>query len=299
VLELMMDAVHRYEGVVNEGMGDGMRALWGARLAQEDHAIRACYAALSMRDSLRRHSDRLRQTLGGPVEFRIGLNSGEVVVRTIGDDLRMDYTAVGLTTHLAARLEQLAPPGAVLVSPDSRALIEGFVSVEPRGPTAVKGLSAPIEVFEVTGAGPLRTRFERSTARGLTTFVGRERELEQLDGVAEHAHAGQGRLVGVVGDAGVGKSRLIWEFARAKRETSLVLEPRAVPYGRPAASLPVLDLLKAFFGVETRDDTAAIQDKVRRSLASLDPALEGDLSALLALLDAPDANAEWQHLDPT
>ena len=299
MLELMMEAVHRYEGVVNQVMGDGIMALFGAPLAQEDHAIRACYAALSMRDSLRHHSDRLRQMLGGPVEFRIGLNSGEVVVRTIGDDLRMDYTAVGLTTHLAARLEQLAPSGAVLVSPDTRALIEGFVTVKPLGPTSVKGLSVPVDVFEVTGAGPLRTRFERSTARGLTTFVGREDELGQLDDVAEHALAGHGRLVGVVGDAGVGKSRLIWEFARGKRETWLVLETRAVPYGRTAAYLPVLDLLKAFFGVETRDDTAGIQDKVRRALASLDPALDADLPALLALLDAPDANMEWQRLDPT
>ena len=299
VLELMMEAVHRYEGVVNQVMGDGIMALFGAPLAQEDHAVRACYAALSMRDSLRRHGDRLRQTLGAPVEFRIGLNSGEVVVRAIGDDLRMDYTAVGLTTHLAARLEQLAPPGAVLVSPDTMSLIEGFVSVNPLGPTTVKGLSAPIDVFEITGAGPLRTRFERSTARGLTTFVGREAELEQLDHVLGHAHAGHGRLVGVVGDAGVGKSRLIWEFTRAQREAWLVLETRAVPYGRTAAYLPVVELLKGFFGVETRDDTAAIQDKVRRTVSSLDPALEPDLPALLALLDAPETAPEWERLDPT
>src|SRR5262249_53767610 len=160
-----------------------------------------------------------------------------------------------------------------------------------------KGLSAPIEVFEVTGAGPLRTRFERSTARGLTTFVGRERELEQLDGVAEHPHAGQGRPVGGVGGAGVGTPRPIWEVARATRETRPALETRAASSGRTAAYLPLPDPLKAFFGVETRDDTAAIQDKVRRALASLDPALEADLPALLALLDAPDANAEWQRLD--
>src|SRR5262245_10767416 len=171
VLERMMEAVHCYEGTVNQVMGDGIMALFGAPLAHEDHAVRACYAALRMQESVRKYADEVRRTHAAVVKIRVGLNSGEVVVRAIGSDLHMDYTAVGQTTHLAARMEQLAEPGSIVIAPETLALAEGFVQVTPLGPVPVKGLGAPIEVYEVTGAGPVRTRLQAAARRGLSRFV--------------------------------------------------------------------------------------------------------------------------------
>ena len=179
VLERMMEAVHRYEGTVNQVMGDGIMALFGAPLAHEDHAVRACYAALRMQEAVKRYAEEVRRTVGVPIHIRVGLSSGEVIVRSIGSDLHMDYTAVGQTTHLAARMEQAAMPGSIAVTSDTLRLAEGFVQVKPVGPVPVKGLEAPIEVYEVTGAGPVRRRLEAAVARGLTRFVGRDAELDQ------------------------------------------------------------------------------------------------------------------------
>jgi class 3 adenylate cyclase len=166
VLELMMEAVHHYEGTVNQVMGDGIMALFGAPLAHEDHAVRACYAALRMQDAVRRYSDELRRAQGVEVQIRIGVNSGDVVVRSIGSDLRMDYTAVGQTTHLAARMEQLAAPGSIRLTAETLHLAEGFVLVAPLGPVPIKGLAEPIEVFELVGAGAARTRLEAARGGG-------------------------------------------------------------------------------------------------------------------------------------
>src|SRR3989440_6850649 len=177
VLERMMEAVHRYEGTVNQVMGDGIMALFGAPLAHEDHAVRACYAALRMQEAVKQYAEEVRRETGLLVEIRVGLNSGEVVVRSIGSDLRMDYTAVGQTTHLAARMEQMAAAGSILLSPDTLQLAEGYVQVRSLGPLPVKGLTEPIEVFEVTGAGLTRTRLQAAAVRGLTRFVGRDAEL--------------------------------------------------------------------------------------------------------------------------
>src|SRR5436309_483977 len=238
VLEQMMEAVHRYEGTVNQVMGDGIMALFGAPLAHEDHAVRACYAALQMQDGVRRYSDELRRTQGVEVQIRVGLNSGEVVVRAIGSDLRMDYTAVGQTTHLAARMEQMAKPGSVLVTGETLKLVEGYVQVKPIGPAPVKGLSEPVEVYEMSGAGPVRTRFQASATRGLTRFVGRDAELEQLRRALELAGDGHGQVVAVVGEAGIGKSRLSYEFARSHRTHGwLVLESGSVSYGKATSYL--------------------------------------------------------------
>ena len=174
VLEHMMAAVHRYEGTVNQVMGDGIMALFGAPLAHEDHGVRACYAALAMQEAVKRYAEEVRRTRGVTVQIRVGLNSGEVVVRTVGSDLRMDYTAVGQTTHLAARMEQAAMPGSIVIGPDTLRLTEGYVEVKPLGPVPVKGLNEPVEMYEVTGAGSVRTRLQASAARGLTRFVGRD-----------------------------------------------------------------------------------------------------------------------------
>ena len=217
VLTLMMEAVHRYEGTVNQVMGDGIMALFGAPLAHEDHAVRACYAALRMQDAVRRYSDELRRAQGVEVQIRVGVNSGDVVVRSIGSDLRMDYTAVGQTTHLAARMEQLAAPGSIRLTAETLHLAEGFVQVTPLGPVPIKGLGEPVEVFELVGAGAARTRLEAAARRGLTRFVGRIAELEQLRDALDRASLGHGQVVAVVGEPGVGKSWLFWELTHSHR----------------------------------------------------------------------------------
>jgi class 3 adenylate cyclase len=233
VLERMMEAVHRYEGTVNQVMGDGIMALFGAPLAHEDHAVRACYAALRMQEALKRYADDARRSHGVEVQIRVGLNSGEVVVRGVGSDLRMDYTAVGQTTHLAARMEQLAPPGTVRLTGDTVRLAEGYVEVRSLGPIPVKGLPDPIEIFELTGAGTARTRLQAAALRGLTRFVGRDAEVEHLRRVLGQAGAGRGQVVAIVGEGGVGKSRLTYEFTHSHRvQDWLILGASSVSYGK-------------------------------------------------------------------
>src|SRR5215204_127258 len=167
VLERMMEAVHRYEGTVNQVMGDGIMALFGAPLAHEDHAVRACYAALMMSESVRHYADEVRWKVGLPIQIRVGLNSGEVVVRSIGSDLRMDYSAVGQTTHIAARMEQVATPGSILLAPDTLRLVEGYVQVRALGAMEIKGLGEPVDVYELGGASTARSRLQATAGRGL------------------------------------------------------------------------------------------------------------------------------------
>src|SRR3954447_10645407 len=217
VLERMMEAVHRYEGTVNQVLGDGIMALFGAPLAHEDHAVRACYAALRMQEAVKQYAEEVRRREGLAVQIRVGLNSGEVVVRSIGSDLHMDYTAVGQTTHLAARMEQMALAGSTLLAPDTLRLAEGYVQVKALGPTAVKGLSEPVAVYELVGAGLARSRLQAAAARGLTKFVGPGAELEVLRQTLERAGAGHGQVVALIGEPGVGKSRLVREFGHSHR----------------------------------------------------------------------------------
>src|SRR5437870_1114636 len=232
VLERLMAAVHRYEGTVNQVMGDGIMALFGAPIAHEDHAVRGCYAALAMQDVIRRYSEEVRRTQGIEVQIRVGLNSGEVVVRAIASDLHMDYTAVGQTTHLAARIDRLAPPGSIRLTAETLRLAEGFVQVTALGPVPVKGLAEPVEVFELVGAGPARTRLQAASVRGLTRFVGRDAELAALHQALEQAGAGHGQVVALVGEPGVGKSRLVYECTRSHRTQGwLALENSVVVVG--------------------------------------------------------------------
>ena len=236
ILEQMIEAVHRYEGTVNQVMGDGIMALFGAPLAHEDHAVRACYAALRMQESVKKYAESVQKTEGIPIQIRVGVNSGEVVVGSIGSDLKMDYTAVGQTTHLAARMEQMAMPGSILMTADALRLAEGFVQVKPLGPVNVKGLNEPVEVYEITGAGPVRSRLQAAAARGLTRFVGRTAEFETLCQALERARAGRGQVVALVGEPGVGKSRLFWEFTHSRRTVDwLILESGSVSYGKATA----------------------------------------------------------------
>ncbi len=299
VLERMMEAVHLYEGTVNQVMGDGIMALFGAPVAHEDHAVRACYAALRMQELVKGYAEQAFRTHGVSVRIRVGLNSGEVVVRSIRSDLRMDYSAVGQTTHLAARMEQLAPPGAIWITAETLRLAENFVQVHPLGPVPVPGLDAPIEVYDVVAAGQVRTRFQAAALRGLSHFVGRDAEMEQLRAALEEARGGHGEVVAVVGEPGVGKSRLFHELTHSHRVAGCrTFQASAIPYGRATSYLPVIDLLKAYFRVDERDDTRSIRAKVIGHLLTLDEALKDVVPPVLWLLDAlPEEDGLWE-LEP-
>ncbi len=298
VLQHMMDAVHRYEGMVNQVMGDGIMALFGAPVAHEDHAIRACYAALAMQDSIRRYTEVVRRSHGVELQIRVGLNSGEVVVRVIDNDLRTDYTAVGQTTHLSARMEQLASPGTTRLTAETARLAEGFVQVKPLGPVPIKGLESPIEVYELVGAVSVHRRLEASAMRGFTRFVGRAAELDRLVRALERARVGEGQAVAVVGEPGVGKSRLFWEFASSHRTRgALVLGTGAVSYGKAIPFRPVIDLLKNYFTIDATDAGRRIRERITGKLLTLDHALEATLPEFHALLDAPVEHPQWDTLD--
>jgi class 3 adenylate cyclase/tetratricopeptide (TPR) repeat protein len=300
VLEHMMEAVHRYEGTVNQVMGDGIMALFGAPLALEDHAVRACYAALRMQDSVRQYAEEASRAHGIAIRIRVGLNTGEVVVRAIGNDLHMDYTAVGQTTHLAARMEQLADPGSVLLAAATYKLTHDYVEAKARGPVPIKGLSEPVEVFDLVGAGATRSRFQAAVVRGLTRFVGRESEVKQLRHAAERAAAGHGQLVAIVGEPGVGKSRLLYEFLHAPSPHEWrILETGCLSYGKNTPHLPTAGLLKAYFTIDDRDDVRTVRGNVTDRLLALDRSLGPTLPALLSLLDVGIDDSDWTRLDPS
>jgi class 3 adenylate cyclase len=244
VLERMMEAVHRYEGTVNQVMGDGIMALFGAPVAHEDHAVRACYAALRMQGAIIRYGEELRRAQGMDAQIRVGLNSGEVLVRSIGSDLRMDYSAVGQTTNLAARMEQTARPGTILMTTETLRLAEGYVQVEAHDPVPVKGLPELMPVYELRGANLQRTRLQVAATLGLSRFVGRDAEMAQLRRAMDRATRGRGQVVAVLGEPGVGKSRLFHEFI-SSRETDrwLVLHTSSASYDKTTPYRSVIDLL--------------------------------------------------------
>jgi class 3 adenylate cyclase/DNA-binding winged helix-turn-helix (wHTH) protein len=290
-LHAMMDAVHRYAGTVNQVLGDGIMALFGAPLAHEDHALRACYAALAMQAALRDYAEEVRRTHDLALEHRIGLHSGEVVVRTIQNDLHTDYSAVGQTTHLAARMEQVAPPGTIVFTAATVRLVEGLVRVKALGPTPIKGLAESVEVWELLGASGIRRHLQAAAARGLTRFVGRQTELAQ-------AGVGHGQVVAVVGEAGVGKSRLLYECVQAAQTQGwLVLDSAALAYGQATPYVPVLDLLRRYCHLEERDDGHTMQAKVTEQVLRLDATLQDAIPALLTLLDALPAESPFWQLE--
>ena len=297
VLERMMDAVHQYDGTVNQVMGDGIMALFGAPLALEDHAVRAGYAALKMQQAMGAHGN---PRAGVDIQIRIGLNSGEVVVRGIGNDLTMDYSAIGQTTHLAARMEQLASPGTILVTEDFARQTEDRLHFKPLGQTVIKGLAQAVDVFELVDAEPTRARFQAASGRGLTRFVGRAAEVALFHRALERAQNGQGEAVAVIGEPGVGKSRLFYEFLDSRHVDGwLVLETGCLSYGAVTPFLPLRDLLRGYCGIEERDDPGRIEDKLTGRVLALDPALDGILPALRSLLDLSERDARWQALDPS
>jgi class 3 adenylate cyclase/tetratricopeptide (TPR) repeat protein len=294
VLRLMMDAVHRYGGYVAQSTGDGIFALFGAPVAHEDHPQRALHAALAMQEELRQYGERLKSQSRSSVEVRIGVNTGRVVVRTIETGGHTEYTPIGHVTNLAARMQTSAPSGSIAASEATRRLCEGYFEFRALGPTAIKGLEVPVEVHEVVRAGPLRTHFELSARRGLTRFVGREREMAAIRTALEQARVGHGQVVAVVAEAGTGKSRLVYEFRATIPEGLKVLEAYSVSHGKGSAWLPVLELLRGYFVIQDGDATSR-HDKVRAAVAGLDPALSDTLPYLWGLLgiqESPDPLAQ-------
>ncbi len=298
-IDVMMDAVHRYEGTVNKVLGDGIMALFGAPIAHEDHAVRACYAALAMLRAMAEKAGEIRRDHGVEAQVRVGLHSGEVVVRGIGNDLAMDYDAIGPTTHLAGRMEQLALPGTARLSAETARLAEGFIETRSLGVAPVKGLKEPVELFELSGAMEGRSRFQAAVARGLSRFVGRDTEMAALARALARAGEGQGQIFATVGEPGLGKSRLCYEFARGPQlEGWLVLSAGSVSYGKATAYLPVVDLLKGYFRIESRDAPRMIREKVIGKLLALDEATRPLLPPILNLLDVAPEDDAWEGLDP-
>ena len=299
VLDRMMEAVHYYEGTVNQVMGDGIMALFGAPLAHEDHAARGCYAALRMQESVKRYSEEVFRAFGVPIHIRVGLNSGEVVVRSIGNDLHMDYTAVGQTTHLAARMEQMATPGSILIPSTMLSLTRDAVAANSLGHKLVKGLAVPIEIYEVVGASTTGSRRQAAAARDLSRFVGRHAEMAALHEALERAAAGHGQVVAIAAEPGVGKSRLIREFLHSDAAQGWrVLEAAGVSSGKATAYLPLLEPLRTYFQIDAQDDPRTICDKVATHLHTLQEDTWPSGPALLQVLDVPVDDPQWQTLDP-
>jgi len=293
-LALMIEAVRHFDGYIVQSTGDGIFALFGAPVAREDHPQRALHAALQMQDELRSYGARLRAEGRSPIEIRVGVNTGEVVVRSIQTGARdTEYTPIGHTTNLAARLQTIASTGSIVISKETERIVAGYFKLKSLGPVKIRGLSEPLEVFEVLGLGPLRTRLQASALRGLSKFVGRTRETEKLMAAFESVKRGHGQLVAAIADAGVGKSRLFFEFKAMVASSAMMLDAYSVSHGKASAYLPVIDLLNDYFGILPEDDRRRRREKIGGKILMLDRALEDTLPFLIALLgvQADDAIA--------
>jgi class 3 adenylate cyclase/tetratricopeptide (TPR) repeat protein len=298
-LRILMDEIHKYEGTINQFTGDGVMALFGAPLAHEDHAQRACYAALAIQKDLAEYSEKVQRDYGQEFRMRIGLNSGPVVVGSIGDDLHMDYTAIGDTINLASRMEGLDQPGTVLLSKDTQRLVKDYFDLNPIGPLEVKGKEEPQEAFELVKAEGAATRLEASMARGLTRFVGRENSMALLMEAYEKVKAGAGQVVGMVGEAGVGKSRLLFEFRhRLPPEAFGYLEGRCIHFGGAMPYLPILDLLRSYFEIREGEREMVIRKRVKERILGLDQKLQGIISPIQDLLSLKVEDEAYLKLEP-
>jgi class 3 adenylate cyclase/tetratricopeptide (TPR) repeat protein len=298
VLDRMIEAVHLYEGTVNRVMGDGIMALFGAPIAHEDHAVRACYAGLRMQEAVGQYASEAQRSQGLAVTIRVGVNSGEIVIRGVGNDLHIEYTVVGQAANLAARLEQMAQPGSILTSSDTLQLAEGYIAVKSLGLVPVKGLAHPVQIYNVTGAGAARTRLEVATQRGLTRFVGRDIELKQLRRMQLLADQGQGKVVAIVGEPGVGKSRLVRELLNQQRTTDwLVLASDSASYGQGSPYSPVIKLLRDYFGISAGHGAQYIREAVTGRILALDNSLHDAIPPLLDLLDSLNDDNPFRFLD--
>ena len=298
VLEHMCHAVEQYGGTVSEIMGDGVMALFGAPIAAEDHAVRACHAALTMLDLVRHYGDEIQRSHGIPIQIRVGLNSGDAVLGMTDRGLHKSYTAIGLTVHIASRMEQMAKPGTALATADTVRLAKGRVEARPIGPVHVKGFDKAIEVAEIRRAATTRSRFDTAPGRALTRFVGREAELQQLaDAFTQVAQERTGRLVAIVGDAGMGKSRLVYEFLRTLAgKDVLALDGGAAPYGSGAGYRPGAHILAQYFHVLDADDAATVREKVAGGIIALGGEADSSVVPILSVLHALPADNAFHGL---
>jgi class 3 adenylate cyclase len=298
-LKLMIEAVRRYDGYVVQSTGDGIFALFGAPVAHEDHPQRALHTAIRMQEEMRRFAERLRAEKGINLQVRVGANVGEVVVRSIQTDERhAEYTPIGHSTSLASRLQTLANPGSIAISERLGRLVEGYFKLKALGPARIKGSRELVNVYEVIGLGPLRTRLQASAQRGLTRFVGRQAELDQMKHALELTRQGNGQIVAAMGEPGVGKSRLFFEFKAVSQFGCAVLEAYSVSHGKASAYLPVIDLLKSYFKITDDDDERKRREKVAGKIAILDRHLEDTLPYLFSLLGIVGSDDPLADLDP-
>jgi len=297
-LQLMIEAARRYDGYIVQSTGDGIFALFGAPVAHEDHPQRALHAALRMQASIKTYAAKLRAEGRVPIEIRVGINSGEVVVRSIQTGERTtEYTPIGHTTNLASRLQAIAPTGSVVLSSETVRLVTGYFELKSLGPVKVRGVSEPVEVYEAVGLGPLRTRLEASAMRGLTKFCGRSSELDRVKQALEMARAGHGQVLVAVGDAGVGKSRLFYEFKAVASNGCMVLEAFAVSHAKASPYLPAIQLLEEYFGIAEDDDSRRRREKVGGKVLMLDRALEDTLPYLFTLMGIQDGDDPLALMD--
>jgi len=297
--KIIMDEIHKYEGTINQFTGDGVMALFGAPVAHEDHAQRACYAALSVQKIMDEYGERIKKDIGIDFKMRIGLNSGHVIVGSIGDDLRMDYTAVGNTTNLAARMESSARPGSILVSENTYRIVQHYFQFNALEKLEVKGKEKPQDVFELLTSSEVETRFDASVAKGLTRFVGRRNSMAALMEPYEKVQSGSGQVVGVVGEAGVGKTRLIREFRnRLTPGTFTYLHGQCIHYGDSIIYLPILDIIKLYFEIEEGDREFIIRKKIEEKVLGLDEKLEHTIPSFQELLSLKADEEEYSKLDP-
>jgi class 3 adenylate cyclase/tetratricopeptide (TPR) repeat protein len=296
--ELALSEVHRYEGTVNQFLGDGFMALFGAPIAHEDHAQRAVLAAVGIRRRLHAGPTALGQQYDVEIPIRMGLNTGLVIVGAIGDNLRMDYTAIGDTTNVAARLQQTAAPGQIVLSEATHRLVAGYCTTQSLGALSLKGKAEPMHAWEVLAVQAARTRLEVEAERGLTPFVGRARELQLLADCFTQAQAGHGQMVFLVGEAGLGKSRLLLELRQRLGTDATWLEGHAVSFGRSMAFHPVIDLLRRNFRLEEGDPEEAIIEKIERGVLRLGADLRPILPYLRTLLAVDPGEAAVRTMDP-
>jgi class 3 adenylate cyclase/tetratricopeptide (TPR) repeat protein/ribosomal protein L40E len=297
-LKLMMDAAHRYDGYIVQSTGDGIFAMFGAPIAREDHPQRALLAALRMQEDLKRYADKLRERGRPPLSVRVGINTGEVVVRSIQTgDAHTEYTPIGHSMSLASRLQTLAAPGSVVIGASVQKFVEGYFQLKALGASRIKGVSDPVAVFEVTGLGPLRTRLQRAAGRGLTKFVGRQREIDAMKHAAEQAKAGHGQIAAAVAEAGTGKSRLLFEFKAVSQSGWMVLEAFSVSHGKASAYLPVIDLLQSYFKIAGEDDQRTRRAKVTGNVLTLDRSFEDTLPYLFAILGIDEGEDPLAGMD--
>ena len=297
--KILMDEIHKYEGTINQFTGDGVMALFGAPVAHEDHAQRACYTALSIQKAMGEYGEKLKEDTGVDFKMRVGLNSGPVIVGSIGDDLRMDYTAVGDTTNLAARMENAARPGSILVTKNTHRLVKDFFECTSVGMIQVKGKEEPLEAYELVKAGEVETRFGASVAKGLTKLVGRGREMGTMKDAYDRARSGSGQVVGIVGEAGVGKSRLLLELQNVlSKEDYTYLEGQCLHYGGSMAYLPLLDIVKSYFKIKEEDREYIIKKKIAEKLLHFDQRLTNTVPSFQEILSIKIEDTSYLQLEP-